>query len=61
MMSIKEEYMLMKLMKQKNKNIFLLCEYMGPTSFLYTDILLQIQSAEGRATPATLGVPSAAA
>jgi hypothetical protein len=53
--------MLMKLMKQKNKNIFLLCEYMGPTSFLYTYILLQIQSAEGRATSAIPGVPSAAA
>ena len=26
---------LMKLMKQKNKKINLLCEYMGPTSFLY--------------------------
>ena len=59
-MSVKEEYMLMKLMKQKNKNIFLLCEYMGPTS-LYTYILLQIQSAEGRATSAIPGVPSAAA
>jgi len=27
--------MLMKLMKQKKIAFFLLCEYMGPTSFLY--------------------------
>jgi hypothetical protein len=33
------EFMPMKLMKQKNK-IFLLCEYMGPTSLLYIPVLL---------------------
>ena len=40
-MSARGEYMLMKLMKHKNKTKQkLLCEYMGPTSFCNIHILL---------------------
>jgi hypothetical protein len=32
----------MKLMKQKKSSVFLLCEYMGPTLFLYIYVLLTL-------------------